>query len=396
MGWMTWERFRCTIDCDTDPDNCVSEQLVKSHADILARPEWRSLGYQYVNIDDCWENTQRIGGKLAANSTRFPSGMRALADYVHSKGLKLGTYNDIGTLTCGKYPGECKDEQCTLPGYIAVDAETYADWGIDSLKMDGCNSYHTHRILDAAYTFMGASLNKTGRPVLYSCSWPDYIRTNSSGTAPVDYRNTAAHCNLWRMYDDIQDSYESVTEIVDWVGDNAPTNGMLDAAGPGGWNDPDMLIIGNFALSLEQAKAQMALWCIMAAPLLMGNDLRNIAPEMKAVLTAAEVVAVDQDPLGKQGWRVAQVKRSTDFCGAHDVWMKPLAGGDLAVVLWNRGICGTHRELAVSWHDLGLPAGKRMAARDLFLQKNLGIVTDRLTGWVDPDGVLMARLRKIR
>ena len=187
----------------------------------------------------------------------------------------------MGTLTCGKYPGECKDEQCTLPGYMAVDAETYASWGIDSLKMDACNSYHTHEILDPAYIFMGNSLNKTGRPVLYSCSWPDYIRDNSSGTGPVDYHNTAKHCNLWRTYNDIQDSWESVTTIVDWVGDNAPTNGMLDAAGPGAWNDPDMLIIGNFALSFEQAKAQMALWCIMAAPLLMGNDLRNLSQDMR-------------------------------------------------------------------------------------------------------------------
>jgi hypothetical protein len=127
--------------------------------------------------------------------------MKGLADYVHSKGLKLGTYNDMGTSTCGKYPGECKDTHCTLPGYMTVDAQTYADWGIDSLKMDGCNSVHTHAILDPAYIFMGDSMNKTGRPILYSCSWPDYIR---SIPATVDYANTAAHCNIWRMYGDIQ------------------------------------------------------------------------------------------------------------------------------------------------------------------------------------------------
>ena len=396
MGWMTWERFRCEIDCDADPDNCISEQLIKSHADILAAPEWRSLGYQYINIDDCWANWNRTGGKLVANTSRFPSGMKSLGNYVHGKGLKIGTYNDMGTLTCGKYPGECKDELCTLPGYMTTDADTYAGWGIDSLKMDGCNSYHTHEILDPAYIFMGDALNKTGRPFLYSCSWPDYIRTNSSGTGPVDYRNTAAHCNLWRMYNDIQDSWESVTTIIDWVGDNGPTNGMLDAAGPGAWNDPDMLIIGNFALSVEQSKAQMALWCIMAAPLLMGNDLRNLAPEMKAILTAKEVVAVDQDPLGKQGWRVAQKKRTNEWvCDAYDAWMKPLDGGDLAVVLWNRGTCGTHRQLAVSWSALGLLAGQKMAARDLFLEKDLGTVSDELSGWVNPDGVLMVRLKRV-
>ena len=132
MGWMTWERFRCEIDCDADPDNCISEQLIKSHADILAAPEWRSLGYQYINIDDCWANWNRTGGKLIANTSRFPSGMKSLGDYVHGKGLKLGTYNDMGTRTCGKYPGECKDELCTLPGYMTTDADTYAGWGIDS------------------------------------------------------------------------------------------------------------------------------------------------------------------------------------------------------------------------------------------------------------------------
>ena len=164
MGWMTWERFRCTADggdvagggasqpsCAEDPENGISERLVRQHAEIMARPEWRGAGYEYLNIDDCWENWSRSpGGKLAPNSTRFPHGMRALADYVHSLGLKLGTYNDMGTETCGGYPGECKDESCSLPGYMGVDAATYAGWGIDSLKMDGCHSVHTHGVLDPA------------------------------------------------------------------------------------------------------------------------------------------------------------------------------------------------------------------------------------------------------
>lgn len=279
----------------------------------------------------CWANWNRTAdGKLAPNSTRFPSGMKALADYLHAKNLSLGTYNDMGTGTCGKYPGECKDEVCTLPGYMSVDAETYAGWGIDSLKMDGCNSIHTHTILDPAYEFMGDALNKTGRPVLYSCSWPDYIRGIAPpGNNTVDYKTTAEHCNIWRMYDDIQDSFSSMVGIVDWVGDNAQKNGMIEAAGPGHFNDPDMLIIGNFGLSYTQSKAQMGLWSIMAAPLLMGNDLRNLDPKMKAILLAKEVIAVDQDPLGKQGHRVFQEK---DFCGAHDVWKRDLEGGDVAVV----------------------------------------------------------------
>ena len=146
MGWMTWERFRCTAgvsgtgpSCAEDPTNCIGEELVKQHADILAQPEWHSLGYRYVNIDDCWENWNRTAaGKLRANATRFPHGMAALAAYVHGKKLYLGTYNDMGTATCGKYPGECKDEACSLPGYMTVDAETYSGWGIDSRAPSRC------------------------------------------------------------------------------------------------------------------------------------------------------------------------------------------------------------------------------------------------------------------
>mmetsp|Transcript_29962 Transcript_29962/g.95861 ORF Transcript_29962/g.95861 Transcript_29962/m.95861 type:complete len:438 (+) Transcript_29962:56-1369(+) len=404
MGWMTWERFRCTADggdvagggtsqpsCAEDPENCISERLVRQHAEIMARPEWRGAGYEYLNIDDCWENWRRSpGGKLTPNSTRFPHGMRALADYVHSLGLKLGTYNDMGTETCGGYPGECKDESCSLPGYMGVDAATYAGWGIDSLKMDGCHSVHTHGVLDPAYRCMGEALNRTGRPVLYSCSWPDYIRT-AKGEAPVNYTETAMRCNMWRMYNDIQDSYESVSGIIDWVGDHAEANGMLAAQGPGAWNDPDMLLVGNFGLSLTQAKAQMALWSIMAAPLMMGNDLRRLSEEMKAVLLAREVIAVDQDPLGKQGRRVFQLKGSQ--CGAHDVWARPLANGDTAVVLWNRGVCGTHSLLGFDWPTVGVAdASRRMAVRDLFEQRDLGVHAGSFSSFVDLSGVLMLRL----
>ena len=205
MGWMTWERFRCTAgvpgtgpSCAEDPTNCIDEKLIQQHADIMAQPEWFGAGYRYVNIDDCWANWDRTAeGKLAPNSTRFPHGVKALAAYGHTKGLYLGTYNDMGTKTCGGYPGECKDELCTLPGYIDVDAATYAEWGIDSLKMDGCNSVHSHTVLDQAYEHMGAALNKTGRPVMYSCSWPDYIRTIAPpGNRTVDYPATARACNM--------------------------------------------------------------------------------------------------------------------------------------------------------------------------------------------------------
>merc|ERR1712217_340508 len=183
-----------------------------------------------------------------------------------------------------------------------------------------------------------------------------------------------------------------MTNLMDWVGDNAPHNGMLEAAGPGNFNDPDMLIIGNFGLSYEQSKAQMALWSIMAAPLLMGNDLRNLAPEMKAILLAEEVIAVDQDVLGKQGYRVFQTK---DFCGAHDVWLRHLSGGDLAVILWHRGVCGTHALLKVNWTTLELQPSQSMKVRDLFLRKDVGVFKESFEGFVNIDGVLMLRLSPV-
>lgn len=235
---MSWERFRCITDCENDPDNCISENLYKQHAEILGQKEWKEAGYLHINIDDCWSEKNRTeDGKLREDSVRFPSGMKALADYVHSQGLKFGTYNDMGTKTCGGYPGECKDEACTLPGYMNIDAETYAGWGVDMLKMDGCNSVHNDSVLNPAYIFLGEALNKTQRPFLYSCSWPDYIRL---ANLEVNYTLTAEKCNMWRMYDDIQDSWDSVTNIIDWVGDNAGKGSdMQTVAGPGNWNDPD-------------------------------------------------------------------------------------------------------------------------------------------------------------
>jgi|EP00505_MAST-04D_sp_SCG-Rhode-Island_P003702 alpha-N-acetylgalactosaminidase len=388
MGWMSWERFRCTVDCSIDPDNCVTETLIREHADILAQPEWLAAGYSRVNVDDCWANIDRSeNGTLVGNTTRFPSGMKALADYVHGKGLQLGIYNDMGTKTCGGYPGECKDKNCSLPGYMGVDAEVYAQWGIDSIKVDGCNVFQTSDVLSRGYRFFGDQLNRTGRPIMYSCSWPDYIRLNRE---PVNYTLIGDTCNMWRMYDDIQDSWESVLGIIDWVGNNGGKGSPMQVtAGPGRWNDPDMLIIGNYALSETQARSQLALWCIMAAPLMMGNDLRHLAPNMKEILTNKEALAVDQDPLGVQGWRVAQ---DTGLCTAHDVWMKPLSNGDVAVVLFNRGVCGTHTKLNFSWELVELPAAKAMQVRDLFAGKDVGTFTGSFSGFVDPDGVRMLRL----
>eukprot|EP00756_Hemistasia_phaeocysticola_P054478 Hpha_TRINITY_DN30397_c0_g1::TRINITY_DN30397_c0_g1_i1::g.147140::m.147140/K01204/NAGA; alpha-N-acetylgalactosaminidase len=388
MGWLAWERFRCTVNCTEHPNTCVSERLVKEVADVLSTSEWKEAGYSYLNIDDCWSAFQRSPqGELVPDPDRFPSGMASLADYVHGKGLRLGIYNDMGTNTCGGYPGECRDKNCSLPGHMKVDAATYADWGIDSLKMDGCNSVHTPAVLNPGYSFLGEALNQTGRPILYSCSWPDYLR--SAGYPMKLSTEIAPRCNLWRMYSDIQDSWGSVTDIVDWVGNNQAE--LIAAAGPGHWNDPDSLIIGNFGLSFEQAKSQMALWSIMAAPLLMGNDPRNLDPKMKAILLAKEVIQVDQDVLGKQGRRVVHVASQP----AHDVWVRELDGGDVAVVAWNRNTYGTPSDVAIRWSDIGLPAGEERAARDLFQEQDMGVYSNLITVSVNIDGVVMLRLSKV-
>jgi len=388
MGWLAWERFRCQVDCEADRQNCLDENLIKQHADILSQPEWKSAGYEYINVDDCWSNLERDSdGQLSGNATRFPSGIQHLAEYLHERGLKFGIYNDMGTKTCGSYPGECKDKLCTLPGYMDVDAKTYANWGIDSLKMDGCNSNWTREVLDRGYIFLGDQLNKTGRPILYSCSWSRYIYL---AHLKVDYVKIAEHCNLWRVYEDIQDSYDSVMNIADWIGDNGGPDGFLNVAGPGKWNDPDMLIIGNFGLSYEQSKTQMALWSIMAAPLFMGNDLRNLDPKFKEILLAQEVIDVNQDVLGKQGYRIAH--EINTLCGAHDIWMRKLFNGDIAVVLWARGVCGNHLQLTVQFKDLGLDKNATMKVRDLFAQKDLGIFKGSFTSWVNLSGVVMVRL----
>ena len=249
--------------------------------------------------------------------------------------------------------------------------------------MDGCYSIHTEEILNPAYEFLGAEMNKTDRPILYSCSWPDYLR---GAGIDVNYTMIAEHCNIWRMFDDIQDSFDSVTSIVDWVGDNQD---ILSAAqGPGAFNDPDMLIIGNYGLSLDQSRAQFALWAIMAAPLLMGNDLRNLAPEFVEILQNREIIDIDQDPLGKMGKRVVHDK--TNLCETTDVWMKPLHNGDIGVVMWNRGVCGNPREVTLNWSDISLDNNAKYHVRDLYLHKDMGVFTSSYTTLINPSGGVAA------
>lgn len=322
MGWLHWERFMCITDCDTDPHNCISEKLYMEMADMMVKDGWKEAGYEYVCIDDCWPSRDRdSNGRLQADPKRFPGGMKKLADYIHSKGLKLGIYADVGTKTCAGYPGSL--------GHYDTDAETFAEWGVDLLKFDGCNMPNW-TLLAGGYMNMSSALNKTGRSILYSCEWPLYEWQFQQ----PNYTAIQQMCNHWRNSEDVYDSWSSVQTILDWTADHQ--NLIVPVAGPGGWNDPDMLVIGNFGLSRDQQETQMALWAIMAAPLLMSNDLRAIDPQSRQLLQNRHIIAISQDPLGKQGTREAQVN-------GFDVWQRPLSNNRLALALTNRQEMGGPR-----------------------------------------------------
>lgn len=375
MGWLAWERFRCNTDCKEDPEFCISERLFRWMGDMMVVGDYLSAGYEYLILDDCWlDHSRAANGTLIPDPERFPSGIPALADYIHKLGLKFGIYEDYGNFTCGGYPG--------ILGYLEQDARTFADWGVDYVKLDGC--YSEPDTMDAGYPEFGGHLNSTGRSMVYSCSWPAYQMDRQP-----DYQSIANHCNLWRNFDDIADSWESVLSIIDYYGDD--THSFQQHAGPGHWNDPDMLIIGNFGLSLDQAKAQMGIWAMLAAPLIMSADLRTIRPEFKDILLNREVIKIDQDPLGIQATRVARIK---DI----DVFTRPImplykSKTSVAVAFLNRWTEGTPLKVKFELHGLGLDHSDGYDVTEVFTGKNMGIFKpwDTFHGEVNPTGILLLR-----
>ncbi|MCJ8743134.1 hypothetical protein PDJAM_G00090300 [Pangasius djambal] len=370
MGWLAWERFRCDIDCGNDPQNCISEVLFRDMADRLAEDGWRELGYVYVNIDDCWASKNRDSqGRLQADPKRFPGGIAKLARYVHDRGLKLGIYGDLGTYTCAGYPGTTLDK-------IETDAQTFAEWGVDMLKLDGCYSNATDQ--EQGYPRMSKALNATGRPIGYSCSWPAY----QGGLPPkVNYTLLGEICNLWRNYGDIEDSWDSILSIVDWFTEHQDI--LQLAAGPGRWNDPDMLVIGNFGLSMDQSRSQMALWAIMAAPLFMSNDLRTLNSGARAILQNKAVIAINQDPLGIQGRRL--IKESSDI----EVFWRPLSNKASALVFFSRRTDMPYR-YQTSLKVLSYTPGS-YKVYDVFMEKAMPTLKDttEFVVSINPSGVVM-------
>jgi alpha-galactosidase len=333
MGFNNWNSTHCRDE--------FNETMIRGIADKFISLGLRDAGYRYVNIDDCWANWQRDkNGNLQPNPKRFPSGIKALADYIHQHGLKFGLYSSAGTSTC-----EPLQENRGFPGGLGhekQDAATFASWHVDYLKYDNCNNQK----VDAKqrYTAMAEALRGTGRPIFFSvCEWGENKPWLWAGKPPVD-------ANSWRTTGDINDSYASMLKIF-------KENVVLDPyARPGHWNDPDMLEVGNGGMTDVEYRSHFSLWSIMAAPLLIGTDLRTIKPDALQILLNKDVIAVDQDPLGVQG------KQVRDADGIH-VIVKPLKDGSHAVAVFNE--TDTPHDVSVPASEIGLKAGS-YNVRDLW------------------------------
>lgn len=317
MGWNSWNHFACD----------VSEEMIREMADVMVSTGMKDAGYEYINIDDCWQGKRDSLGFIHPDLVRFPNGMKALADYVHSKGLKIGIYSDAGWNTCGGHPGS--------RGYEYQDAMQYAKWGIDYLKYDWCNTEGLNA--KGAYLTMRDALKSAGRPIVFSiCEWGD--------NEPWEWAKDIGH--LWRTTGDIYSCFDCVYDHGTWnswgvlqILDMRNNEKLRKVAGPGHWNDPDMMEVGN-GMTVSEDRAHFSIWCMLAAPLIAGNDLRHMNNETKAILTNPYAIAVSQDVLGIQAYKHGVVN-------GVDVWVKPLNEDEFAVCFLNRGI--NEISLAFDW-----------------------------------------------
>jgi len=350
MGWNSWNKFHCDID----------EELIRETADAMVSSGMRAAGYEYVNIDDCWMAPQRDAeGRLQADPVRFPSGIRAVADYVHARGLKLGIYSSAGTKTCQGLPASLDHE--------TTDAASFAAWGVDLLKYDNCNNQGRPAV--ERYTAMADALAATGRPIVYSiCEWGQ--------NKPWEWAAEVGG-HYWRTTGDISDRWGSMVSILD------QQVGLEAYSGPNAWNDPDMLEVGNGGMTTEEYRAHLSLWSILNAPLIAGNDLRSMDATTRALLTDRDVLAVNQDWAGVQGHKIAD-------SGDLEVWAKPMSTGGAAVVLFNRGVAGA--QVATTAAALGLPRARSYAVRDLWADTTV-VTRAQVRASVPPHGARMFVVR---
>jgi alpha-galactosidase len=370
MGWNSWNKF----------GSDVNEELIRQTTDAMVSSGMKAAGYEYINIDDTWQGQRDNEGFIHPDPQKFPSGMKALADYVHSKGLKLGIYSDAGAKTCGGKPGS--------RGHEYQDALTYAKWGIDYLKYDWCGCEDLNA--KGAYTTMRDALYAAGRPMVFSiCEW--------GNNKPWEWGGEVG--NLWRTTGDIYPCFDCKEDHGTWYQWGIlqildQQKGLRKYASPGHWNDPDMLEVGN-GMTENEDRAHFSMWCMLAAPLIAGNDLRHMSPETLKILTNRDAIAVDQDKLGIEGFRY-----SAD--GVLEVWFKPLADGDWAMCVLNRST--RPQKVFFDWKEEKVSDGLSNRAatfdsiayrvRDLWTKKDLGTTEEPLNAELPGYDVLMLRLVK--
>lgn len=372
MGWNSWNTFQTNIN----------EQLVKDIADVMVNSGMKDAGYQYLVLDDGWMAMQRDpkSGDLIPDPIKFPNGLKAVIDYVHSKGLKFGLYNCAGTKTCAGYPG--------TRGFEYQDARFYASLGIDYLKFDWCNSEGINA--PEAYTTMSKALKTAGQPIIFSlCEWGS--NKPWVWAAPVG--------QLWRTTGDITAQFDGIKSYGSWHANGVMTivdmqDTLRKYAGPNHWNDPDMLEVGNGLTEVEN-RTHFSLWAMMAAPLMAGNDLRKMSEQTKKVLTNKEVIAVDQDPLGIQGFKY-RVQDSVQ------TWFRPLSNNNWAVAFVNRS--STPKAISFNWSEENIndelsntylnTTATTYKVQDLWTKKQIGDTKKALKSVLPPHDILMLRLTK--
>ena len=359
MGWNSWNSFQV---------NC-SEQLIKETAQALIKSGMRDAGYTYIVVDDGWEAMERDGlGNLIPDPKRFPSGMKALGDYLHSNGFKFGIHNCAGRTTCSGFPGG--------RGHEFQDARAYASWGVDYLKYDWCD--HGTANAEETYKTMGDALFAAGRPIVYSlCEW--------GNNQPWLWGAKMAH--LWRTTGDITDCY-SCQDVyaTGWKYILAKQDGLEKYAGPDHWNDPDMLEVGNKGLSITESKAHFSLWAMLAAPLMAGNDVRKMSSDVREILTNKEVIAVDQDSLGKQGYKFMEHP-------SKEIWVKELSNGEWAVCFFNSG--DDVLKMRVHWAYLPFLKGT-FQIRDLWQKKGIGKTDADFSADIPSHDIVLLKLSPVK
>ena len=373
MGWNSWNKFACN----------VSEKLLKETADAMVSTGMRDAGYQYIIVDDCWQISRDSMGFIVADPQKFPSGIKALTDYIHSKGLKFGIYSCAGIKTCAGRPAG--------RGHEFQDACMYAKWGVDYLKYDWCNT--EGQTQKESYKLMSSMLKEAGRPIVFSlCEW--------GGSKPWEWAGEVGH--LWRTTGDIFDCFDCEKKYGTWSAWGAMKildmqKDMRQYAGPGHWNDPDMLEVGNGGMTENEDRAHFSMWCMLAAPLMAGNDLKSMSPQTHDILTNGDAIAVNQDVLGVQGLKYKSEE-------GLETWLKPLSGGDWAVCFLNRA--AEPKMIEFDWtknivsdtvSNRTLDASAELyKIKDIWTKKELGNTQKTLKAEVKSHDVLMVRLSLIK